>query len=142
MGMYVPSDSFGGKSPEKKASDLLRTLFTFCAAKIVMAQLEGSGRGGLGSYNTGAYQDLTDFLHAHPMRDGDTWLELLLKKNEMLALRVLEVRKAYCEEDFEWDICRQVAAKDMHEANVRLLRSRAEEAFLRSNTDTPGTPPV
>ncbi|CAL8467490.1 g7028 [Coccomyxa elongata] len=142
MGMYVPSDSFGGKSPEKKASDLLRTLFTFCAAKIVMAQLEGSGRGGLGSYNTGAYQDLTDFLHAHPMRDGDTWLELLLKKNEMLALRVLEVRKAYCKEDFEWDICRQVAAKDMHEANVRLLRSRAEEAFLRSSTDTPGTPPV
>lgn len=50
-----------------------------------MAQLEGSGRGGLGSYNTGAYQDLTDFLHAHPMRDGDTWLELLLKKNEMLG---------------------------------------------------------
>lgn len=58
------------------------------------------------------------------------------------ALRVLEVRKAYCEEDFEWDICQQVAAKDMHEANVQLLRSRAEEAFLRSSTDTPGTPPV
>ena len=58
------------------------------------------------------------------------------------ALRVLEVRQAYCEEDFEWEICRQVAVKDMHEANVRLLRSRAEEAFLRSSTDTPGRPPA
>ncbi|KAK9909294.1 hypothetical protein WJX75_000097 [Coccomyxa subellipsoidea] len=105
--MYVPSDSFGGRSPERKASDLLRTLFTFCAAKIVMAQLEGSGRGGLGSYNADAYQDLSTFLQEQPMRDGDAWLELLLKKNEMLALRVLEVRKAYCEEDFEWDMCRQ-----------------------------------
>lgn len=58
------------------------------------------------------------------------------------ALRVMEVRKAYCAEDFEWDMCRQVAAKDMHEANVGLLRSRAEEAFLRSSSspDRPGSP--
>jgi hypothetical protein len=25
--------SFGGKSPERKASEFLRTLFTFCAVK-------------------------------------------------------------------------------------------------------------
>jgi len=58
------------------------------------------------------------------------------------ALRVMEVRKAYCAEDFEWDVCRQVAAKDMHDANVRLLRSRAEEAFLRSSSspDRPAGP--
>ena len=40
------SDSFGGRSPERVASDALRTLFTFAAAKIILAQLEGSGRGG------------------------------------------------------------------------------------------------
>ena len=62
-----------------------------CICRIVMAQLEGSGRGGLGSYNTGAYQDLTEFLHAYPMRDGDAWLELLLKKNEMLGEEELPV---------------------------------------------------
>ena len=50
-----------------------------------MAQLEGSGRGGLGSYNADAYQDLSTFLQEQPMRDGDAWLELLLKKNEMLG---------------------------------------------------------
>ncbi len=29
------SRSFGGRSPEKKAADLLRTMFTFCAARYV-----------------------------------------------------------------------------------------------------------
>ena len=89
--------SFGGQSPERKASELLRTLFTFCAVKcafawanlrtnvaptacpitrpirharqgtvlirthaprlrrIVLAQMEGSGRGSLGSYNAQGY---------------------------------------------------------------------------------------
>lgn len=47
----------------------------------------------------------------------------------------MEVRKAYCAEDFEWEICRAVAAKEMEAANVRLLRSRAEEAFLRASAD-------
>ena len=55
---------------------------------------------------------------------------------------MLEVRKAYCEEDFEWDMCRQVAARDMHEANVQLLRSRAEEAFLRTSSEQTGPPPA
>ena len=31
--MHVPSDSFGGQSPEKKASTALQTLFTFIAVK-------------------------------------------------------------------------------------------------------------
>lgn len=33
--MYVPSDSFGGLSPERKASNALRTLFTFVAVRVV-----------------------------------------------------------------------------------------------------------
>ena len=57
------------------------------------------------------------------------------------ALRIMEVRKAYCAEDFEWDICRAVAAKEMHEANVRLLRSRAEETFLRASAGSDSSRP-
>jgi hypothetical protein len=47
----------------------------------------------------------------------------------------MEVRKAYCQEDFEWDICRRVSGRDVHEANVRLMRGRAEEAFLRVSSE-------
>ena len=39
-------------SPERKASQALRNLCTFTAAKIVLSQLEGSGRGSLASYDT------------------------------------------------------------------------------------------
>ena len=53
------SDSFGGRSPERVASDALRTLFTFAAAKIILAQLEGSGRGGLAAYDKKGYDDLS-----------------------------------------------------------------------------------
>uniref|UniRef100_A0A061S3J9 Uncharacterized protein n=1 Tax=Tetraselmis sp. GSL018 TaxID=582737 RepID=A0A061S3J9_9CHLO len=63
--MYVPSDSFGGVSPERKASELLRTLHTFIAARIVLAQLEGSGRGSLASYNTEFYATLKEHLEVH-----------------------------------------------------------------------------
>jgi hypothetical protein len=36
--MEVPSDSFGGQSPERKAATALRTLFTFCAVKCASEQ--------------------------------------------------------------------------------------------------------
>lgn len=68
-----------------------------------MAQLEGSGRGALGSYNSSAYEELTSFLAEEPLRDGDAWVAKLMRRNGMLALRVLEVRLAYCNEDFEYD---------------------------------------
>ena len=53
--------------------------------RIILAQLEGSGRGNLASYNASAYQDLTSFLEANPLRDSEAWLGALLKKNEMLG---------------------------------------------------------
>ncbi len=42
--MEVPSDSFGGQSPERKAATALRTLFTFCAVKCASAQPAAPGR--------------------------------------------------------------------------------------------------
>ena len=37
----------------------------------------------------------------------------------------MEVREAYCREDFEWDQLQRLAIKDTKEANVRLMRSSA-----------------
>lgn len=136
--MYVPSDSFGGLSPEKKAANHLRSLFTFVAVKVILAQLEGSGRGSLASYNQAAYEDLTKFLQEVPFKDGDEWLSALAKHNQMLALRVMEVRDAYCEQDFEWDQLRKVATRDMKNANVKIMRSTVTASFTaaeQSRTD-------
>lgn len=55
------------------------------SCRIVLAQLEGSGRGSLGSYNADSYEALTTMLHEEPMKDGDAWVEKLLQRNEMLG---------------------------------------------------------
>jgi hypothetical protein len=57
--------------------------------RIVLAQLEGSGRGSLASMNPRSYDDLVKLIQDHPMTDGDGWLKLLLAKNEMLGERQL-----------------------------------------------------
>lgn len=38
---------------------------------------------------------------------------------------MLEVRLAYCNEDFEFDQLERLSKKDMKEANVKLLRAHA-----------------
>ena len=53
--------------------------------RIVLAQLEGSGRGSLASYNVESYDALTAMLHEEPMRDGDAWVEKLFESNKMLG---------------------------------------------------------
>ena len=66
---------------------------SLAACRIVLAQLTGSGRGGLGSYNSQQHTDLTAYLEEEALRDGDPWLKGLLKRNEMLgALQLTRVQ--------------------------------------------------
>lgn len=130
-GMYVPSDSFQGKSPEKKAAIALRTMFTFVACKVVLSQLSGRGRGDIGAYNTEHYALLMTMLEEKPMKDGDEWLSAMMRKDKMLAMRIMDVRAAYCVEDFEWEMCRKIARQDMKDANVNLMRQYADIAFAK-----------
>jgi hypothetical protein len=58
----------------------MQTFFTFAAVKIVMSQLEGIGRGDLGSYNAEGYTNLSKFVREHPLRnDADAWLANLMQ---------------------------------------------------------------
>ncbi|GMN36385.1 hypothetical protein TIFTF001_005982 [Ficus carica] len=40
----------------------------------------------------------------------------------MAALRILEVRAAYCKHDFEWDNLKRLSFKMVSEANTKLMR--------------------
>eukprot|EP00878_Enallax_costatus_P023118 GHUV01024579.1.p1 GENE.GHUV01024579.1~~GHUV01024579.1.p1 ORF type:complete len:252 (+),score=93.28 GHUV01024579.1:100-855(+) len=124
-GMYVPSDSFGGVSPERKASEALEKLFTFISAKIILAQLEGSGRGALAAYNQEQYTTLFSHLQDVPLGDPDQWLEQLMRKDKALALRVMEVRAAYSKEDFEWDQLQRLSVESIKRSNLQLMRKAA-----------------
>lgn len=51
----------------------------------MLAQLVGSGRGALGSYNAEASDALMKHLQDVPIKDGDAWIQMLMSKNEMLG---------------------------------------------------------
>ncbi|XP_050368150.1 chaperonin-like RBCX protein 1, chloroplastic isoform X1 [Argentina anserina] len=124
--MYVPG--FGEASPEAKAANNLHSFFTYVAVRIVTAQLE--------SYNTEAYQDLMEFLSRNSLNDGDKFCGDLMRessRHQTLALRILEVRSAYCKNDFEWDNLRRLACKMVDESNTRLMRDYVLETSLVDN---------
>ncbi|XP_061340766.1 chaperonin-like RBCX protein 1, chloroplastic [Gastrolobium bilobum] len=113
--MFVPG--FGEASPEAKAAKNLHNFFTYTAVKIVAAQLE--------DYNPEAYQELMEFLARHPLNDGDKFCASMFRessRHKKLALRIMEVRTAYCKNDFEWDNLKRLAFKMVTESNTRLMR--------------------
>ncbi|KAL5729865.1 Chaperonin-like RBCX protein 1 [Ranunculus cassubicifolius] len=113
--MFVPG--FGEASPEAKAANNLHGFFTYIAVKIVSAQLQ--------SYNHEAYKELMDFLNKNSLNDGDQFCANLMRespRHKALALRILEVRSAYCKKDFEWDNLKRLSVKMVDESNTRLMR--------------------
>ncbi|KAH7545696.1 chaperonin-like RBCX protein 1, chloroplastic [Ziziphus jujuba] len=113
--MYVPG--FGEASPEAKAAKNLHSFFTYIAVRIVLAQLE--------SYNPEAYEELMEFIGRHSLNDGDKFCANLMRESSRhkgLALRIIEVRSAYCKNDFEWDNLKRLAIKMVDEGNTKLMR--------------------
>ncbi|KAK7412694.1 hypothetical protein VNO78_04249 [Psophocarpus tetragonolobus] len=108
---------FGEASPEAKAAQHLHNFFTYIAVKIVAAQLE--------SYNPEAYKELMEFLERHSLNDGDQFCASMFRessRHKNLALRIMEVRSAYCKNDFEWDNLERLALKMVTESNTRLMK--------------------
>ncbi|KAG7026647.1 Chaperonin-like RBCX protein 1, chloroplastic [Cucurbita argyrosperma subsp. argyrosperma] len=143
--MYVPG--FGEASPEAKAAKNLHNFFTYVAVRIVTAQLEVALQLLLcfncsamllvlilvlveQSYNPEAHAELMEFLDRHSLNDGDKFLSNLMRessRHKSLALRILEVRSAYCKNDFEWDNLKRLASKMVGESNTRLMREYVTE---------------
>ncbi|CAL9232978.1 unnamed protein product [Arabidopsis halleri] len=127
--MYVPG--FGEASPEAKAAKHLHDFFTYVAVRIVSAQLE--------SYNPEAYMELREFLDTNSVSDGDKFCATLMRRSSRhmnLALRILEVRSAYCKNDFEWDNMKRLAFKNVDDSNTRLMREYVlETSHVETDSD-------
>jgi hypothetical protein len=92
--------------------------------------MEGDGRGSLGSFNASGYTTLTKFIETNPLRSAsDEWLAKLMIEDEMLGVRIMEVRAAYAQTDFEWDNCQRVAVQDIEKANTAVMRQHAQSRF-------------
>lgn len=125
--MFVPG--FGEATPEAKAAKNLHNFFTYTAVKIVASQLE--------SYNPEAYVELMEFVDKHPLDDGDKFCATMFRessRHKNLALRIMEVRSAYCQRDFEWDNLKRLAFKMVTDSNTRLMRDYVSETS-RSETE-------
>ncbi|WOH09234.1 hypothetical protein DCAR_0728690 [Daucus carota subsp. sativus] len=126
--MYVPG--FGEASPEKKAANNMHNFFTYIAVRIVGAQLE--------SYNTEAHKDLMEFLDKNSLNDGDKFCAALMRespRHKGLAMRILEVRSAYCKNDFEWDNLQRLASQMADESDTKLMRDYVLETSHDPRSD-------
>ncbi|WOG86412.1 hypothetical protein DCAR_0205616 [Daucus carota subsp. sativus] len=74
----------------------MHNFFTYIAVRIVGAQLELQHE---------AHKDLMEFLDKNSLNDGD----------KFLSMRILEVRSAYCKNDFEWDNLQRLASQLMRD---------------------------
>ena len=121
--MHVPTDAFGGMSPECKAASALKTLFTMVAVRIVLAQEEGYDNEGGGGTPTSIA--LGKFLEENPLRDGNEWLQKMLECEQtelrLIALRLIEVRRAYAESQFDFNEVRNTARLEIEKDNDKLM---------------------
>jgi hypothetical protein len=121
--MHVPTDAFGGMSPEFKAASALKTLFTMVAVRIVLAQEEGYDNEGGGGTPTSIA--LGKFLEENPLRDGNEWLQKMLECEQtelrLIALRLIEVRRAYAESQFDFNEVRNTARLEIEKDNDKLM---------------------
>jgi hypothetical protein len=122
--MHVPTDAFGGMSPEFKAASALKTLFTMVAVRIVLAQ-EEEGYDNEGGGGTPTSIALGKFLEENPLRDGNEWLQKMLECEQtelrLIALRLIEVRRAYAESQFDFNEVRSTARLEIEKDNDKLM---------------------
>ena len=82
------------------------------------------------------YDQLQEYLVAHPVRDGDAWLRGLAATAPRLATRVAAVRLAYGTDEegcgFEWDSLRRLAEEEMRDGNLAVMRDWAASLVPRS----------
>jgi len=144
--LYVPAIDSGGESAETKGAQMLRRLMTHVAIRVVQGHLEGAGNdGGFAPQATNfdgtcGSPDLADLLWAMeniPLGDGDAWISAFMKKNPVVATRVLEARKAYCEE-FDYDMMRVNTKTLIDSGNVKLMREHADISFTNDENVKPG----
>uniref|UniRef100_A0A7S0X2B6 Uncharacterized protein n=1 Tax=Mantoniella antarctica TaxID=81844 RepID=A0A7S0X2B6_9CHLO len=137
--MHVPADAFGGMSPEYKAAGALKNLFTMVAIRVVMAQEQeeqGGYANGGGDAMTDTHRTLRDYLVEHPLRDGNAWLEQLMRHEDgnmrRTALRLLEVRKAYASGQFDFADMHQLAVKELTRDNDKLMADYVADSMSLS----------
>jgi len=138
--LYTPQD---GELAERKAARTLKRLFTYVSIRVVQAHLEGQGNdGGFAPQVTGYdgkvqcpdYNDLRNAMEGIDLGDGDSWVREFGKVNPAVTLRILEARKAYCEE-FDYEMLESFVDDDIVKANTELMTEIMNRSFEKEEEE-------
>jgi len=138
--LYTPQD---GELAERKAARTLKRLFTYVSIRVVQAHLEGQGNdGGFAPQVTGYdgkvqcpdYNDLRNAMEGIELGDGDSWVREFGKVNPAVTLRILEARKAYCEE-FDYEMLESFVDDDIVKANTELMTEIMNRSFEKEEEE-------
>ncbi|KAK3235885.1 hypothetical protein CYMTET_53945 [Cymbomonas tetramitiformis] len=134
--MFVPTDSFGGMTPEEKAADALKKLFTFVAIRTVLNEEEEREKE---PDDFDLSTELKSFVDENPMIRSDEWLSKLLRHSafEMRASasRILELREEFAEEDFKWERVQDDVLQSMKKDNGELMKNYMIASMSFSSLD-------
>ena len=65
---------------------------------------------------------------------------VLSRSSAAAAVRIMEVRKAYSADDFEWDMCKSMANDKLNAGNAKLMQTFALETFEKAATQSTEAP--
>ena len=140
--LFYDANALGGDSAELKGAQTMRRLFTFVAIRVVQGHIEGLGNdGGFAPQATGMdgtsdcpdYDDLRWHMENVELGDGDSWISALMKKNPVVALRVLEAQRRTARSSTT--TIERLRRGVISEGNVRLMQ---EHMTLSMATDANG----
>ena len=130
-----------GYDPAKKAVEMVARLHTLAAVRVIMAQSDGAGNECSEDVNQSSLTaSLVRELERAPMvGDGSAFIEGLMRGDDgdvrLAAARIIEVRRVYGEESFDWDEMRRETMKSLEENRMDLLRAHARGSLGTSEEE-------
>lgn len=124
-----------GYDPERKAVETLSRLHTFVAARVIMAQADGQGNECSEDVNVSKITSaFLETLERHPMTgSGGGFVEKLLEspdaETRLAAARLIEVRRTWAEDDFDWEEMKRLALEHVETQRLDMLREHARRSL-------------
>lgn len=120
-----------GYDPARKAVELVSRLHTLAAIRVIMAQSDGAGNECSEDVNQSSLTAslLRELERAPLVGDGSAFIEELMRGDDadlrLCAARIIEVRRTYGEESFDWDEVRRETMASLETNRMDLLRAHA-----------------
>ena len=136
--MHVPTDAFGGMSPEYKAASALKNLFTMVAVQVVLAQEQGYDNEG--GAMTETYRGLQDYLAANPLRDGNKWLEEMMHEDNNMRLTACATigSLASSESQFDFGGMLKLHVEELTKENDKLMADYVKDSMSLGTSEGMG----